>query len=61
MRLRFRGFLAACMAFATVAQADFEGREIVRASVPLTRYEPRDTAVWDDGFAKWLDIRNRKA
>jgi rhamnulokinase len=36
-----------------------EGREIVRASTQLDRYEPRDPAPWQGAFARWLAIKAR--
>jgi rhamnulokinase len=33
-----------------------EGRAVVRASIPLTTYEPRRTLPWDEAFARFLAI-----
>ncbi|MCU0519463.1 MAG: rhamnulokinase [Anaerolineae bacterium] len=34
-----------------------EGREVVKASFELKTFEPRDTARWDDVYARYLQIR----
>ncbi|MBN1246337.1 MAG: rhamnulokinase [Anaerolineae bacterium] len=34
-----------------------EGREVVKASFELKTFQPRDTARWDDVFARYLQIR----
>lgn len=34
-----------------------DGRDLVRASIGMTRWEPHDTARWDDGYARWLAIK----
>jgi rhamnulokinase len=33
-----------------------EAREVVRASFPLTRYEPRQGAEWDQAYARFLSL-----
>jgi rhamnulokinase len=37
-----------------------DARQVVRASFPLVTYEPRETAPWDDAYARFLKfvIRN---
>jgi rhamnulokinase len=34
-----------------------EGREVVRSSFDVKRYEPGDTKQWDDAYAKYLKVR----
>ena len=35
-----------------------EAREIVRSAFPLTSYEPRNTAAWDEAFARFKRVLN---
>ena len=37
-----------------------EGRELVRRSVELAHYEPRDTAAWDEVFARYQELTARR-
>ena len=34
-----------------------EGREVVKASFDLKTFEPRDSARWDDVYARYLEVR----
>jgi rhamnulokinase len=36
-----------------------EAREVVRASFEVDEYEPRETAAWDDAYARFLDVLKR--
>jgi len=35
-----------------------EGREIIRKSFPMTPYEPKDTADWENAYVRYLELRN---
>ena len=37
-----------------------EGREIIRASFELKRYNPKDNAAWNDAYGKYVGLLNRK-
>ena len=53
----YGNILAQLVASGDLASFD-EGRALVGASVSPTVYEPRDTAPWDDAFARWLAVRD---
>ena len=37
-----------------------DARQVVRQSFPLTTYEPRETSSWDDAYAGFLEVLQRK-
>ncbi len=37
-----------------------EAREVVRNSFPVEEYTPRDTAAWDEGYARFVRLLDRK-
>ena len=48
--------LAQMLASGDIASID-QGRDLIRASTSLDTYLPRDTAPWDDAYARWLSIK----
>lgn len=37
-----------------------EARQVVRASFPLVTYEPRETSAWDDAYARFVTLMQRR-
>jgi rhamnulokinase len=37
-----------------------DGRDLVRRSVTLTRYEPEDRDQWEDGYGRWKGLREKR-
>ena len=52
----YGNILAQLVASGDIASFD-EGRALVGASVSPTVYEPKNTAPWDDAFARWRAVR----
>lgn len=47
--------LVQAMAMGAIASLE-EGRKIVKNSFDIARYEPTDSEVWDNAYAKWQEI-----